>query len=206
MSLCSELPLQLLASGNNSFVFWNYRLVLSVVDFDINGIWYSFVSMVSCAYQSFVYLILRSVCANLLPIFRLGWLSSYWVVGVLKIFWTPILCQILCIVNIFSRFVACLFILLMLCFKEQNFNILMESGWSCIYLLKLHSTTSVVLLVKAVAKLCQVSGLWNMDSISWWGTGKFWKSMRIENYCCTNFVKYVKDNPVSLKNVSISSK
>lgn len=134
MLLCSQLPLQLLASGNNWFVFWNYRLVLSVVDFDINGIWYSFVSMVSCAYQSFVYLILCSVCANLLPIFRLGWLSSYWVVGVLKIFWTPILCQI-CIVNISSRFVACLFILLMLCFKEQNFNILMESGWSCIYLL-----------------------------------------------------------------------
>ena len=121
MSRCSQLPLQLLASGNSSFVFWNYRLILSVLDFHINGIWYSFlwawfhvlivyfVYLIVYLIVLIVYLILCSVCANLLPIFRLGWLSSYWVVGVLKIFWTPILCQILCIVNIFSRFVACLF-------------------------------------------------------------------------------------------------
>ena len=78
---------------------------------------------------------------------------------------------------IFSQFVACLFILLILGFKEQNFNILMESGWIFIYLLwpTFWNYIELLLWYSVSKSSCKDLPRFRIDSISWWGAGKFWK-------------------------------
>ena len=78
MPLCSQLPLQLLPLVNYLTAFWNYGLVLPVLEFHTNGmIQYPFLSMALYAYWwSFVYLIVCSVYSNLLPIFWVVFLMS----------------------------------------------------------------------------------------------------------------------------------
>ena len=74
-----------------------------------------------CVHCPFLYLLLRSVYSNTLPMFKLGSLSSYWIISL----WDTCSLSDICIVNIFSQYVVCLFILLNAVFKEQNILVLM---------------------------------------------------------------------------------